>query len=119
MQHRRFAPRRTSLLLILSPSQKKSGRYLKLPTKHTVKLLLESFSSCEVWRADAAADKPVGELSVELAADLLDADKCDLLFRRGRRSAYEHNYDEAYADFRQAVKIVEESSDKEVRVRVS
>jgi len=94
--------------------QKKSGRDLKLPTKHTVKLLLESFSNCEVWRADAAADKPVGELSVELAADLSNADKCDLLFRRGRRSAYEQNYDEAYADFRQAVKIVEESSDQEI-----
>ncbi|GMI17304.1 hypothetical protein TrLO_g676 [Triparma laevis f. longispina] len=97
--------------------QKKTGGHLKLPTKHTVGMLLESFTSCEGWKADAADDKTVGELSVELAADLEPADKCDLLFKRGRRSAFDTNYDEAYADFRQAMKILDEKSDVKDEMR--
>ena len=51
------------------------------------------------------------------AADLEPADKCDLLFKRGRRSAFDTNYDEAYADFRQAMKILDEKSNVKDEMR--
>ena len=61
---------------------KKTGGHLKLPTKHTVGMLLESFTSCEGWRADAADDKTVGELSVELGERRDTRSECEATITR-------------------------------------
>jgi len=45
--------------------------------------------------------------SSQLARDVSGAERADLLFRRGRRNAYEGKYDDAFADYRMAEEMAE------------
>ena len=45
----------------------KEGKNYSLPAKHTVGMLMESFSSCEKWRAEAAGDLDLGALAMEVS----------------------------------------------------
>ena len=77
-------------------------RDLNLPTPHTIDMFLESFASYETWVAAAKKDE-VAALSMELAREGIEAkERCDLLFRRGRRMAADKNYKSAYHDFKDA-----------------
>ena len=49
----------------------------------------------------------LGALAMELARDVGGAERADLLFRRGRRNAFEQKYDDAFADFRLAEELAE------------
>ena len=83
-----------------------NGDNLRLPSKHTVGMLLESFSSFQDWRSDADADLDLNSLSSALAdPSCTQQDRVDLLFRRGRRNAYHKNYDDAFTDFRKAYEL--------------
>ncbi len=82
--------------------QLEKDNVLNLPTAHTIDMFLESFSSYKTWVNESTKDD-IQQLSIELArSDITDAERTDLLFRRGRKSAATKKYKEAHADFAQA-----------------
>lgn len=84
-----------------------------LPSKHTILQLLQSFSGYSAWMAQAARSGSVSSLTADLdkfQGDTRDAnaEKVGILLARGRRYAYDQNFEEASSDFEAAVSIVED-----------
>jgi mitochondrial import receptor subunit TOM70 len=70
-----------------------------LPSDHTLSQLLKSFQGYNSWMAKAGRDGTVDSLSTQLAEAETDAAKATLLMKRGRRHAYDQNFQESARDF--------------------
>lgn len=87
-----------------------------LPSDHTILQLLQSFAGYSAWMAQAAKSGSVVSLTKDLSkfqgstADA-KAERATLLLGRGRRYAYDRKFEEASADFEDAMKILEEGGD--------
>ena len=87
-----------------------------LPSDHTILQLLQSFAGYSAWMAQAAKSGSVVSLTKDLSkfqgntADA-KAERATLLLVRGRRYAYDRKFEEASADFEDAMKILEEGGD--------
>jgi hypothetical protein len=84
-----------------------------MPSCHTIMQLLQSFSGYRTWMAQAARDGSLDGLSEKLkSAELMDAEKVELLLKRGRRYAYHRKFVECKQDFEAAYKILEDGGDE-------
>lgn len=83
-----------------------------LPSNHTILQLLRSFTGYNSWMAAAAKDGSVDNISNSLAkgTDSDIAKRASLIFRRGRRHAYDGHFDLAKDDFEQAFAMVEDDT---------
>lgn len=80
-----------------------------LPSYYTITQLLRSYTSYNAWMARAARDGSVAKLSAMLvpATDTASkAERAAVLLRRGRRYAYDKEYDKASEDFEVAMELV-------------
>ena len=87
-----------------------------LPSDHTILQLLQSFAGYSAWMAQAAKSGSVVSLTKDLSkfqGSTADgkAERATLLLGRGRRYAYDRKFEEASADFEDAMKILEEGGD--------
>ena len=98
-----------------------------LPSNHTIQQLLQSFSGYNAWMAAAAREGTIDVLTTKLESCSIDDDtaRIDGLFKRGRRFAYQRNFDSCVKDFDTAYDILEKGGDSlstllsvDVRARV-
>ena len=103
----------------------KSVESRALPSTYTIMQLLKSFSGYNKWMGDAAKGGTVSKFTSQLD-DLLDhiprksveayadnvAVKATLLSHRGRRHAFEKNFEKAVSDFDEAFGLVEDIDGK-------
>ena len=101
----------------------KSVKDRALPSVYTITQLLKSFSGYNKWMGEAAKGGTVGKFTSQLE-DLLDhvprtstvafvdnvATKATLLLYRGRRYAFEKNFEKAVKDFDDAFELVEDKN---------
>lgn len=88
-----------------------------LPSDHTILQLLQSFSGYSAWMAQAARSGSVASLTSDLEkfqGDTADAkaEKVGILLARGRRYAYDRNFEAASADFEAAMALVEDGGNE-------
>ncbi|KAL7464643.1 hypothetical protein ACHAXS_004980 [Conticribra weissflogii] len=110
---------------LLEGMKDKSVETRALPSTYTILQLLKSFSGYNKWMSEAARGGTVAKFTSQLE-DLLDhiprknveafvdnaSVKATLLSHRGRRYAFEKNFEKAVADFDEAFKLVDDSSGK-------
>jgi hypothetical protein len=92
----------------LAEVQKKHGGTDRpLPSKHTILQLLQSFTGYNTWMAQAAKDGGLDSLTSQLNSAGSDAEKVEVLLKRGRRSAYHRKFEECKNDFEVAYGMLE------------
>jgi len=85
-----------------------------LPSKHTILQLLQSFTGYNTWMAAAAKEGGVDKFTKELAKTKDPAKRASLLYKRGRRYAYDRDFEASRKDFEEAMALeVEELPDDE------
>ena len=77
-----------------------------LPSKHTILQLLQSFSGYHSWMAAAAKEGTVDKLTEDLEDEKEPVARARLLFKRGRRHAYDRNFEGSMNDFEEAFALV-------------
>lgn len=85
--------------------------YRPLPSKHTILQLLQSFTGYNTWMADAAKQGTVDSFTKELANTTDNIKKASLLYKRGRRYAYDRDYEACRKDFEDALALVQDEGD--------
>lgn len=88
-----------------------------LPSELTIMQLLKSFTGFNTWMAQAAKDgnveaitQQLDQLSPDLDATTLAAQRAILLLKRGRRHVYDRHFSLACDDFEEAMALVESDS---------
>ena len=81
-----------------------------LPSKHTIVSLLQSFSGYNSWMGSAARDGTLENLtsSIDSLEGEVNAERVNLLLKRGRRYAYHRNFEKCATDFEEALKILDD-----------
>lgn len=79
-----------------------------LPSKHTILQLLQSFTGYNTWMAAAAKEGTVDKITKELDKTKDPVKRASLLYKRGRRHAYDRNYEESRRDFEEALDLIDE-----------
>jgi tetratricopeptide (TPR) repeat protein len=91
---------------------------LVLPSKYTIDQLLKSFSGYHRWMGEAAKSGTVDSFTVQLQqlkpidtedeANFIEriCTKSSLLYQRGRRYAFEKQYERAVSDFDKALELI-------------
>jgi len=81
-----------------------------LPSKHTIVSLLQSFSGYNSWMGSAARDGSLEILtsSIDSLEGEVNAERVNLLLKRGRRYAYHRNFEKCATDFEEALKILDD-----------
>ena len=77
-----------------------------LPSKHTILQLLQSFTGYNTWMAAAAKDGNVDKITKELQKTKDPAKRASLLYKRGRRYAYDRDFEASRKDFEEAYALV-------------
>jgi len=90
--------------------QKVKDQDRPLPSNHTIVQLLKSFTGYNTWMAAAAKDGSISKWTKELEECTSTTTKASLLFHRGRRYAFELEFEKARLDFEEAYALVQESS---------
>lgn len=83
-----------------------------LPAKHTILQLLQSFTGYNLWMAAAAKEGTVAQLTEELETATEPTARAKLLFKRGRRCAYDRDFEAARDDFEAAFVLTEDGADQ-------
>lgn len=81
-----------------------------LPSKHTILQLLQSFSGYHSWMAAAAKEGSADKLTKDLEDEKEPTARASLLCKRGRRHAYDRDFEGCRNDFEEAFALVGHAS---------
>jgi tetratricopeptide (TPR) repeat protein len=77
-----------------------------LPSRHTILQLLQSFTGYHQWMAAAAKEGSVEKLTKDLEGVEEPTARASLLYKRGRRYAYDRDFEGCRNDFEEAFALV-------------
>jgi import receptor subunit TOM70 len=95
-------------------NEKLAEKERPLPSKHTILQLLQSFTGYNTWMAAAAKEGSVETLTKQLETTKDPVKRVSLLYKRGRRFAYDRDFMASRRDFEEAMALgVEDLPDDE------